>query len=85
MKKLRYFCMACVFALALATATFAGDIATPGKTDPPPPPSNQSSAQTPEDIHTGGGKQNSTATSGTVADTVADIALSLLQTMFWRL
>jgi hypothetical protein len=74
MKKLQQLCMAGVFTLVLTTATFAGDIATPGKTQPPPP--DGSSAITPGDIHTGG-VQNPQA----MSDSVADIALNLLQTM----
>lgn len=74
MKKLRQLCMASVFTLVLTTATFAGDISTPGKTQPPPP--DESSATTPGDIATGG-TQNPQA----MSDSVADIALNLLQTM----
>jgi hypothetical protein len=74
MKKLWQLCVAGVFALALTTATFAGDIQTPGS--PQPPPSNQSSAATPGDIDTQS-KQNPQA----MSDSVTDIALNLLQTM----
>ena len=69
MKKLQQLCMAGVFTLALTTAGFAGDIQTGGSPQPPPP--NQSSATTPGDIHTG----------QAISDSVADIALNLLQTM----
>lgn len=74
MKKLQQLCMAGVFTLALTTATFAGDIQTPGSPQPASP--NQSSATTPGDIATPG-IQNPQATS----DSVADIVLNLLQTM----
>jgi len=77
MKKLQQLCMAGVFTLVLTTATFAGDIQTPGITQPPPPPPDGLSAITPGDIETGPGVQNSQATS----DSVTDIALNLLQTM----
>lgn len=67
MKKLRQLCMASVFTLVLTTATFAGDISTPGKTPPPP----DASTTTQGDIQTG----------YEIQDSVADIALNLLQTM----
>ena len=73
MKKLQQLCMAGVFTLVLTTATFAGDISTPGSPQPPPP---GASTLAPEDIETPG-IQNPQATS----DSVADIALNLLQTM----
>lgn len=69
MKRLRQLCVACVFTLQLTTTAFAGDIQTPGITQPPPPP-NALSATTAGDIATGG-----------MSDSVADIALDLLQTM----
>jgi hypothetical protein len=67
--------MAGVFTLVLTTATFAGDIHTGGIAPPPPPP-DESSATTQGDIATGG-LQSPQGTS----DSVADIALNLLQTM----
>lgn len=76
MKKLQQLCMAGVFTLVLATATFAGDIQTPGFTQPPPPPPDELSATTPGDIHTGG-----ILSPQAMSDSVADIALNLLQTM----
>ena len=74
MKKLQQLCMAGVFTLVLTTATFAGDISTPGSPQPPPP--SASSTLAPGDIETPG-IQNPQATS----DSVADFALNLLQTM----
>jgi hypothetical protein len=74
MKKVQQLCMAGVFTLVLTTATFGGEIATGGAPQPPPP--NQSSATTPGEISTPG-IQSPQATS----DSVADIALNLLQTM----
>lgn len=76
MKKLRQLCMAGVVILMFTTATFAGDIQTPGLKQSAPPPPNELSATTPGDIHTGG-IQNPPGTS----DSVTHIALSLLQTM----
>jgi hypothetical protein len=76
MKKLQQLCMAGVFTLVLTTATFAGEISTGGLTQPPPPPPDGLSATAPGDIATGG-LQNS----GPSSDSVADIALNLLQTM----
>jgi hypothetical protein len=69
MKRLRQLCVACVFTLLLTTTAFAGDIHTPGITQPQTPP-NAMSATAAEDIATEG-----------VSDSVADIALDLLQTM----
>jgi hypothetical protein len=77
MKKLQQLCMAGVFSLLLTTATFAGDIQTPGFTQPPPSPPDELSAITPGDIDTGPSVQNSQG----ISDSVADIALNLLQTM----
>lgn len=74
MKKLRQLCIASVFTLALTTATFAGEIQTPGSPQPPPP--TQSSATTPGEISTPG-IQSPQA----LSNSVADIALNLLQTM----
>jgi len=69
MKKLQRLCVAGVFTLLLTTSTFAGDIQTPGKTPPPPP--DESSTLASGDIQTG----------YEIQDSVADIALNLLQTM----
>lgn len=46
MKKLQQLIVACVFTLALTTATFAGDIATGGRSEPPPPPPTSVSTTT---------------------------------------
>lgn len=74
MKKLQRLCVLSVFTLVLTTTTFAGDIQTPGSPQPPPP--SASSAITPGDISTPG-IQSPQA----MSDSVADIALNLLQTM----
>ncbi len=73
MKKLQRLCVAGVFTLALTTASFGGDIETPGKTQPPP---TASSTLSPGDIDTPG-IQNPQG----MSDSVADIALNLLQIM----
>ncbi|HEY6803606.1 MAG TPA: hypothetical protein VI306_08510 [Pyrinomonadaceae bacterium] len=52
MKKLQQLCLAAAFTLGLTTATFAGEIATGGRTEPPPPPSAQASATTSGEIST---------------------------------
>lgn len=72
MKKLQQLCVAGVFTLVLTTATFAGDIQTPGVTQPPPPPPDELSATTPGDIATG---------RIALSDSAIDFALDLLQTM----
>jgi hypothetical protein len=77
MKKLQHLCMAGLFSLLLTTATFAGEIQTPGFTQPPLPPPDVLSAITPGGIETGPSAQNSQATS----DSVTDISLNLLQIM----
>lgn len=74
MKKLQQLCMAVMLTLVLTTATFAGEIATGGRTQPLPP--NQPSATAPGEISTPG-IQSPQA----MSDSVANIALNLLQTM----
>ena len=48
MKNLRQLCLAVAFTFVLATATFAGEIGTGGKTPPPPPPTSASTAASSE-------------------------------------
>lgn len=81
MKNLRQLCAAVVLTLALAASGSAGTIHT-GKTEPPPPVSvtegqtgTEQTSETDGTIHTG------LAESEPGADTVAEIALSLLQSM----
>jgi hypothetical protein len=76
MKKLRQLWVAGVLILVITTATFAGDITTPGITQPPPTPPT-TSAITQGHIVTGSSVQNPQAT----GDSVADFVLNLLQTM----
>ena len=77
MKKLRQFCVAAMFTLVLTTATFAGDIATGGFTQPSPPPPPVSSSATSGSIETGSGLENPQE----IIDSVTDLALNLLQAM----
>jgi hypothetical protein len=74
MKKTQRLCAVSLFILVLTTATFAGDIDTPKAPQPPPA---GSLAKGPGDIHTGREMQNPQGTS----ESVAGVALSLLQTM----
>lgn len=74
MKKLKQLCVAAVFTLVLATATLAGDIQTPGVTQQPP---NEPSATILGGIESVPSGQNPEA----ISDSVANIALSLLQTL----
>ena len=76
MKKLRQLCVAAMFTLVLTTATFAGDIATGGFTQPSPPPP-VSSSTTSGSIETGSGLENPQE----ISDSVTDLALNLLQAM----
>ena len=46
MKAFKAICTATVLALAISVPTYAGDILTPGYTDPPPPPPPGTSAVT---------------------------------------
>jgi hypothetical protein len=74
MKNIKRLCLVGVFTIVFATSTFAGDIQT-GKPSPPPP--DQPSATTPRDIDTPRATQYPQGT----GDSVADIAMNLLQTM----
>lgn len=74
MKKLQQLCIAGVFTLVLTTATYAGDIATGGSPQPPPPSRSPSITQGQIDSV---GNENAQV----MSDSVADIALNLLQTM----
>jgi hypothetical protein len=48
MKNVRQLSLAVVFTLVVATATFAGEIGTGGKTPPPPPPASASTTTSTE-------------------------------------
>jgi len=49
MKLVQKFAIAVIFVSALAVPTFAGDMQTPGKTDPPPPPGSSVTSTTTDD------------------------------------
>ena len=49
MKLVKKFAAAVLFVSVLAVPTLAGDMITPGKTDPPPPPGNSISSPTTTD------------------------------------
>jgi hypothetical protein len=76
MKKTHRFCLVSVLTLVLTTATFAGQIDTPGIAAPPPQPPASASAMTPGEIPTGIAKEAESA--NTLLD---EIALALLQTV----
>lgn len=76
MKKLEQLCIAGVFTFVLTTTTFAGHIGTPGITPPPPPLPSASSAIRQGDIATGGIHDPQV-----ISNSVAEMALNLLQTM----
>lgn len=81
MKKLQRQCMVCVFTLALTTTTFAGDIQTGKPLLPPGPPSAtvQGDIATPgKDLAQPGDIQTPRPAT---SETVAEIALCLLQAM----
>lgn len=77
MKKLQHLCLAGVFIAAFTTATFAGDIDTPGKSEPlPPPPPAHGLATTSGEIPTAAKDEASYDYQLT-----EDIALELLRMM----
>ena len=82
MQNLRTLCAAVVLALALAAPAFAGNIHT-GVASPPPPPQpasmtvGQTGSEANGTIHTGMAESESEPE----ADTVAEIALTLLQSV----
>ena len=49
MKLVKKFALAVLFVSVLAVPTLAGDMTTPGKSDPPPPPGNSISTTTTSD------------------------------------
>jgi hypothetical protein len=76
MKKLQHLCMAGVFAILLSTSTFAGDIATGGRSDPPPPP-----PPPPPGASELMGDTYIPGTQAQAIETFADIAVDLFKTM----
>jgi len=80
MKTLRQLCVASVFVFSLTFPAFAGEIQTGVA---PPPPSQPAQTATPNgDIQTGVTGQAETGSSeATAADSAAEIALNLLQSV----
>jgi len=76
MKKLQQLCLAGVFTLVLTSATFAGEIATPGITQPPPPPPSSASATTSDEIQV-----DAKGDASYEYQLIENIALELLRTM----
>ena len=63
MKLVKKFALAVLFVSVLAVPALAGDMTTPGKSDPPPPPGNSISTTTPsETAETAPGGATSTTT-----------------------
>lgn len=80
MKTLRQLCVAGVFALALTTSTFAGEIEI-GKTSPPPSQPSQKATVNGQ-IDTGLTGQIETGSSeATATDSATEITLNLLQSV----
>ena len=82
MKHLRRLCAVVVLAMALSFSAFAGDILTPGATQPQP---KQRSMTTSVAAETSNGTSDSEPgdilTPGAVLDPVTEAALSLLQSL----
>ena len=63
MKLVKKFALAVLFVSVLAVPTLAGDMTTPGKSDPPPPPgSSTSTTSTSETTETAPGGATSSTT-----------------------
>jgi hypothetical protein len=62
MKLVKKFALAVLFVSVLAVPTLAGDMTTPGKTDPPPPGNSISTTTTSETADTAPGGATSTTT-----------------------
>lgn len=77
MKTLRRYCAALTLALTLALSAFAGEMTTGFTT--PPPPSSASAETTPGEMQAGSANGMSTTSSGADVNSVAGIALTLVQ------
>ena len=62
MKLVKKFALAVLFVSVLAVPTLAGDMTTPGKSDPPPPGSSLSTTTTSDTAETAPGGATSTTT-----------------------
>ena len=62
MKLVKKFALAVLFVSVLAVPTLAGDMTTPGKSDPPPPGNSISTTTTSETVDTAPGGATSTTT-----------------------
>jgi hypothetical protein len=62
MKLVKKFALAVLFVSVLAVPTLAGDMTTPGKSDPPPPGNSISTTTTSETAETAPGGATSTTT-----------------------
>ena len=81
MKKLQRLCVATVFLLVLTTATFAGEISTPGIAQPTPTPAPaSSSAMTAGEIPIGESSSTSEV-DVSESNSLTDFAFDLLQIM----
>ena len=80
MKSLRQLCVALVFTLALTLPAFAGDIETT-VTSPPPAQPAQAATTAGEIQTTVIGQEETGSSEATAADSAAEIALNLLQSV----
>ena len=76
MSRIKRLTMAAIVTLALASATFAGNIHT-GFVDPPPPPRGESLTAEPQSVATPG----ESTTDLTSSDLTTEIILNLLQVL----
>ena len=76
MKHLRRLCAVVILAMALSLSAFAGDILTPGATQPPPKSSTMSVA-----AETCNSEPGDILTPGAALDPVTEATLSLLQSL----
>ncbi|HEY0380488.1 MAG TPA: hypothetical protein VGC87_26480 [Pyrinomonadaceae bacterium] len=79
MKHLRRLCAVVVLAMALSFSAFAGDILTPGATEPQPKHSSMTTASV--TTETSDSEPGDILTPGAVIDPVTEAALSLLESL----
>jgi hypothetical protein len=78
MKHLRRLCAVVVLAMALSFSAFAGDVLTPGATQPPPKCSTTKASVTTE---TANSELGDVLTPGAALDPVTEATLSLLESL----